>query len=119
MSKFVIMTSRRDYYYKLPYGIETLDDERVDEYTVKYETLLLKLKDNDKVFEIDPTYKEDGEIIDDKELEYCDEEETPFYESDEEESDSDEEALCPELDKLSLQIEKQHYENVKLDEIDD
>ena len=118
MSKFVVMTSQRDYYYKLPYGIETLDDERVDYYGVKYETLLLKLKDHDETLKIEPTYKDDFSVIDDKELEYCDEEETPFYESDEEESD-DEEALCPELDKLALEIEKKHYENVRLDEIDD
>ena len=118
MTKFVVISNCRDYYFKLPYGIETLDDERVDHYAVEHEILLLILKDNDKVFEIEPTYKEDGEIIDDKELEYCDEEETPFYESDEEESD-DEEALCPELDKLALDIEKNHYENVRLDEIDD
>tara|TARA_R110000868_G_scaffold380170_1_gene646154 strand:- start:667 stop:945 length:279 start_codon:yes stop_codon:yes gene_type:complete len=89
MTKFVVISNCRDYYFKLPYGIETLDDERVEHYAVKYEILLLILKDNDKVFEIEPTYKEDdGQFREDKELEYYDEKDTPFYKSEEEEEKS-------------------------------
>ena len=123
MTKFVVLTERREIYYKLPNNIETLDDTRVDRYYYNHEALYLKLKDNDEFIRIEPTYQDDGGFIDVKTPEYRDEKDTPFYEPDDEEEDSDydsdEEALCPELDKLALEIEKQHYENVRLDEIDD
>ena len=119
MTKFVVLTERREIYYKLPNNIETLDDTSIDRYYYNHEALYLKLKDNDEFIRIEPTYQDDGGFIDVKNHAICDEKDAPFYESDDEEEDSDEEALCPELDKLSLQIEKQHYENVKLDEIDD
>ena len=118
MTKFVVLTERRQIYYKLPNNIETLDDTSIDRYYYNHEALYLKLKDNDEFIRIEPTYQDEEGFIDVKTPQYCDEEETPFYESDEEESD-DEEALCPELDKLALEIEKKHYENVRLDEIDD
>ena len=105
MTKFVVLTERREIYYKLPNNIETLDDTSIDRYYYNHEALYLKLKDNDEFIRIEPTYQDDCGFIDVKNHEIWDEEETPFYEFDEEESD-DEEALCPELDKLALEIEK-------------
>ena len=83
MSKFVVIPNCRDYYFKLPDGIETLEDEKVEKYYVKYCDLHLKLKGNDEWFIIEPTYTdEDGSFL--NKHEYCDERDTPFYESEEE-----------------------------------
>jgi hypothetical protein len=86
MSKFVVMTRCHDYYYKLPDGIETLEDEKVEKYVLKYGDLFLKLKDNDEWFTIQPTYSDDEGFFTDKNKEYLEEKDTPFYESEEEEN---------------------------------
>ena len=84
MSKFVVMMECREYYFKLPDGIETLEDEKVEEYYVKYGDLHLKLKCNDEWFIIEPTYTDDEGYYNDKDTQYYDERDTPFYESEEE-----------------------------------
>ena len=78
------MTECREYYFKLPDGIETLEDEKVEKYCVKYIDLHLKLKGNDELFIIEPTYTGDEGYFEEKH-EYYDEKDTPFYESEEEE----------------------------------
>ena len=84
MSKFVVIPNCRDYYFKLPNEIETLEDEKVEKYYVKYGDLHLKLKGNDEWFIIEPTYTGDEGWFE-HEHEYYDEKDTPFYESEEEE----------------------------------
>ena len=85
MSKFVVVQRCYDYYFKLPDGIETLEDEKVEKYFIKYGDLFLKLKDNDEWFRIEPTYSDDDGYFNHKDKEYCEEKDTPFYESDNEE----------------------------------
>ena len=85
MSKFVVITECCDYYYKLPDGIETLEDEKVETHRVKNGDLRLKLKGNDEWFRIAPTYSDDEGYFDEEKYEYYDEKDTPFYESDNEE----------------------------------
>ena len=81
------MTRCHDYYYKLPDGIETLEDEKVEKYVIKYGDLHLKLKDNDRWFTIEPTCGGDGGgYFADEDKEYLEEKDTPFYESEEEEN---------------------------------
>jgi len=87
MSKFVVIAQCCDYYFKLPDGIETLEDEKVETHRIKYGDLFLKLKDNDEWFRIEPTYTDDEGYFDEEKYEYYDERDTPFYESDNEEEE--------------------------------
>ena len=85
MSKFVVITESFEHCYKLPDGIETLKDERVETHRIKRGDLFLKLKGNDKWFRIAPTYSDDEGYFDEEKYAYYNEKDTPFYESDDEE----------------------------------
>jgi hypothetical protein len=78
MSKFVAIPRCYDYYFKLPDGIETLEDKKVEMYIAKNGQLFLKLKGNDEQITIEPTYIEDCAYFNRKGKEYYDQTPTPF-----------------------------------------
>jgi hypothetical protein len=90
MSKnFVRVPLAHDIYYKLPEGIKTLEDDRIEWFEFKY-YLTLKLKDNDEVIEIEPSFEdEEGSYYQEDKVEYLDKEDMPFYESEDEEEEEE------------------------------
>ena len=86
MSKnFLRVPLARNIYYKLPEGIKTLEDDRIEYYEFRY-YLALKLKDNDEEIEIEPSSEyEEGSYYEKDKVEYLDKEDVPFYESEDEE----------------------------------
>jgi hypothetical protein len=89
MSKnFVSVPLTHKVYYKLPEGIKTLEDDRIEYYEFRY-YLTLKLKDKEDEIEIEPSYEDEENCYYEKDkVEYIDKEDVPHYETDE---DSDEE----------------------------
>ena len=89
MSKnFVSVPLSYRVYYKLPEGIKTLEDDRIEYYEFRY-YLTLKLKDKEDEIEIEPSYEDEENYYYEKDkVEYLDKEDVPHYETDE---DSDEE----------------------------
>ena len=87
MSKnFVSVPLTHNIYYKLPEGIKTLEDDRIEWFEFKY-YLTLKLKDNDEKIEIEPCCEdEEGSYYEEDKVEYVDKEEVPYYESEDEEN---------------------------------
>jgi hypothetical protein len=92
MSKnFVSVPLSHEVYYKLPEGIKTLDDDRIEWFRFRY-YLILKLKDNDEEIEIEPTFEnEENCYYQEDKVEYLDKEDMPFYETDEDEEEEEEE----------------------------
>ena len=73
-------------YYKLPEGIKTLDDDRIEYYDFRY-YLTLKLKDKEDEIEIEPCFEsEENCYYEEDKVEYLDKEDVPFYESEDEEN---------------------------------
>ena len=87
MSKnFVSVPLAHNIYYKLPEGIKTLEDDRIEWFEFRY-YLTLKLKDNDEEIEIEPSFEdEEGSYYQEDKVEYLDKEDVPFYESEDEEN---------------------------------
>jgi hypothetical protein len=85
---FVSIPCSQRIYYKLPEGIETLEDDRIEWFDFRY-YLTIKLKDNDEKIEIKPSIEDEENCYYEKDkVEYLDKEDVPFYETDE---DGDEE----------------------------
>ena len=83
---FVSVPLSHRIYYKLPEGIKTLEDDRIEWFEFKY-YLALKLKDNDEEIEIEPSFEyEEGSYYEEDKVEYLDKEDVPFYESEDEEN---------------------------------
>jgi hypothetical protein len=66
-----------DVYFKLPYGIKTLEDERVEEYYFRGD-LFLKLKDMEEEIVIAPYNETLTEDYIEKDIAYMDEEDAPY-----------------------------------------
>lgn len=82
--KFVRVPLAYDVYYKLPEGIKTLEDDRIEWFEFRY-YLTIKLKDNDEEIEIKPSVEdEEGSYYEEDQVKYMDKEDVPIYESDEE-----------------------------------
>ena len=88
-AKFIVIQHCEDYYYKLPDDIKTLEDDRVERYIIYHNELIIKLKDNDERIIIAPTYSDDEGYFNYFDKEYCEEKDTPFYESDDNNDNDD------------------------------